>query len=372
MEVKPQTYTASFWVRGVYDGQFVASLQSTTSGSTLAVTNITSRSIADAWTKHDFQLIPQNAASDTNNTFSIAYDAAGPKSSLNFNFISLFPPTYNDRPNGMRIDLMEVQKEMAPSFLRFPGGSNLEGRDPPYRWKWNETIGPLINRPGRPGTWDYQNTDGLGLIEYLWWCQDLNLEPSMFWPASVVLADNSVLVVWAGFYLEGPVVSETDLEPYVQDALNELEFIMGDASTEYGALRASLGYPDPIMQIKYVEIGNEDNFGGGLPSYVGYRFSAFYAAVKKAYPDMNVIASTIDISLPEGAMADFHTYSSPDALVSMFNMFDQNTSDHRILVGEYASILLNGASDGKGILFPNWIATVAEAVYLIGVSHPVD
>ena len=155
MEVKPQAYTGSFYVRGAYDGKFVASLQSTTSGNTLAVTKITSRSVADSWTQHNFTIIPTGAAPDTNNTFSIAYDAAGSKGSLNFNLISLFPPTYNDHPNGMRVDLVEAQKGMAPSFPRFSGGNNLEGSDPPYRWKWNETVGPVINRPGRLGTWQY-------------------------------------------------------------------------------------------------------------------------------------------------------------------------------------------------------------------------
>jgi alpha-L-arabinofuranosidase len=176
-----------------------------------------------------------------------------------------------------------------------------------------------------------------------------------------------VLDVWAGFYLDGPVISEADLAPYVQDVLNELEFIMGDASTRYGGFRASLGYPEPIMQIKYVEIGNEDNLGGGLASYSSYRFSAFYDAIKNAYPDMNIIASTVDIDLPGNAMGDYHTYSRPDVLVSQFNQFDQNTSEHMTLISEYANIQLT-ATDQARLPFPNWIGTVAEAVYLIGVS----
>ena len=153
--------------------------------------------------------------------------------------------------------------------------------------------------------------------------------------------------------------------------MNELEFIMGDASTEYGGLRASLGYPDPIMQIKYVEIGNEDNLGGGLPSYQEYRFSAFYDAIKEKYPDLKVIASTVDITLPGDAMGDYHTYSNPDALISQFNQFDHGTSEHKTLVSEYANIQLNAMQQPR-IPFPNWIGTVAEAVYLIGVSINLD
>jgi alpha-N-arabinofuranosidase len=77
----------------------------------------------------------------------------------------------------MRVDLMELLADLNPSFLRCPGGNNLEGNDPPYFWNWTETIGPLKDRRGRPGTWGYENTNGLGLVEYMEWCTDLNMEP---------------------------------------------------------------------------------------------------------------------------------------------------------------------------------------------------
>lgn len=181
--------------------------------------------------------------------------------SLNFGLISLFPPTYNDTPNGNRVDLMEALAALSPTHFRIPGGNNLEGESPPYWWNWTATIGPLKDRPGRPGTWGYANTDGLGLIEYILWCQDLGAEP--------------VLAVWSGEYLDETIVSEADLAPYVQSALDELEFLTGDASTTWGAVRVALGYEEPFS-IKYVEVGNEDNLNGGDASYVDYRFAAFY------------------------------------------------------------------------------------------------
>lgn len=92
---------------------------------------------------------------------------------LNFNLLSLFPPTYNGRPNGLRVDLMEAMAGMKPSLFRLPGGNNLEGNSPPYWWDWKKTLGPLEDRPGYPGTWGYENTDGLGLVEYMLWAQDL-------------------------------------------------------------------------------------------------------------------------------------------------------------------------------------------------------
>lgn len=207
------------------------------------------------------------------------------------------------------------------SFLRFPGGNNLEGEEPPYYLKWNETIGPLKDRPGFPGTWSYTNTNGLGLVEYLHWCDDLNMEP--------------VLAVWAGFYLNGPVISQDELQPYIDDALNELEFITGNTDTQYGALRASLGYPEP-WRIRYVEVGNEDNLGGGGESYEAYRFQAFKDAINAKYPDIFVFASTTDYQFAEteDAGEDYHEYSRPDKFVSEFGMFDDYATGFKTMIGK--------------------------------------
>lgn len=245
---------------GEYSGGFTASLISDITNETLASVTIASSSVAGDWTQHSFTLSPSASAANSNNSFILTFDASS-GDELNFNLISLFPPTYNDTPNGNRKDLMEALAALNTKHFRIPGGNNLEGSSPPYYWAWNLTIGNLTERPGRPGTWDYENTDGQGLIEYLLWCQDLNIEP--------------VLAVWSGLYLDGTVLTEEELEPYVQDTLNELEFLMGDSSTTYGALRISLGYTDPF-DIKFVEVGNEDNLNGGGPSYQSYRFNLFY------------------------------------------------------------------------------------------------
>lgn len=253
-------YTGSFYSLGAYSGNFTASLVSDVTNETLASVSFAGSSVAGDWTRQDFTLVPAASASDVNNSFTLTFDASS-GDVLNFNLISLFPPTYNDRPNGNRKDLMESLAALNSKHFRIPGGNNLEGNTAPDRWVWNLTLGDLTQRPGRPGTWGYDNTDGLGLIEYLLWCQDLNTEP--------------VLAVWSGLYLDGTIVPEDELAPYVQDALNELEFLMGDASTTYGAQRIALGYTDPFP-IKFVEVGNEDNLNGGTDSYTAYRFPMFY------------------------------------------------------------------------------------------------
>lgn len=117
------------------------------------------------------------------------------------------------------------------------------------------------------------------------WCDDLGMDPSTFKVASIEtqkLTSPSVLAVWGGYYLDHTVLSNASLQYYVQDALDELEFLMGPVDSEYGALRAKLGYPEP-WTIKYVEVGNEDNLGDGGDSYASYRFSDFYYAIHAKY-----------------------------------------------------------------------------------------
>lgn len=371
--VKPQTYTGSFYVKGDYSGQFVASFVSNATGQSLASVSIVSESVSNSWTQHNFTLVPTAAAPDSNNTFSITFEADKVSGSgLNFNLISVFPPTYKSRVNGLRPDLMSALHGLNPSFLRFAGGNNLEGSKAPYYWKWNETIGPLTARPGRPGTWSYENTDGLGLIDYLDWCTDLAIEP--------------ILAVWAGLYLDGTIIPQDELQPYVDEALALLEFIMGSADTPNGALRASLGYGTaPLAQINYVEVGNEDYLNNGTDSYYEYRFPMFYKAIRAAYPDIHIISSTVTLPLPDDdlVLGDYHTYGRPNNMVLQFNDFDQNTSAHKVFLGEYASIQDNVGPNndsapvdwsGTGNRWPiaRWIGTVAEAVYLIGAERNSD
>ncbi|KAI5193609.1 glycoside hydrolase family 51 protein [Aureobasidium subglaciale EXF-2481] len=365
--VEKQDYTGSFWVKGAYDGSFTTSLKSDFTNETFATAQVVSASSPDEWVQHNFTLTPASAAPSSNNSFYLTFDKSGVSGdSLDFTLISLFPPTYKNRPNGLRKDIAEALKELNPKFLRFPGGNNLEGDDPPYLWYWNETIGPLKDRPGRPGTWGYQNTDGLGLIEYLHWCEDLELEP--------------ILAVWDGFYLSGPVTPQDELGVWIQFALDELEFLMGSTSTTYGALRASLGYPEPF-QINYVEIGNEDNLGGGNASYSAYRLPMFTSAIKAVYPDMTIIGSTPTVDpIPEHISLDYHEYSRPDNFVEEFNLFDHYNRSHPILIGEYAVIEPNNAtmasvdwtSGATRLAFPSWTGSVAEAVFLLGAERNSD
>jgi alpha-N-arabinofuranosidase len=142
-----------------------------------------------------------------------------------------------------------------------------------------------------------------------------------------------VLAVWSGMALNHDVIPEDEIHLYVEDAMNELEFLMGSVDTTYGAWRAKVGHPEP-WKIRYVEIGNEDNLNPvGKSSYESYRFKAFHDAIKAKYPDITVLASYLGMSLPAGAGSDYHTYDIPDNFVRNFGQFDNYPVENPILLG---------------------------------------
>lgn len=141
---------------------------------------------------------------------------------------------------------------------------------------------------------------------------------------------------------------------------------MGDASTTYGSMRASYGRSDPF-KLTMVEIGNEDNLGGGCDTY-SERFTAFYNAIHSAYPDLTLIASTDDSSclpssMPQGVWVDYHDYNTPDGLVSQFSMFDNKDRSLPYFIGEYAQ---------NNVPWPIMKGAVAEAVFMIGLERNSD
>ncbi|KAH7353128.1 alpha-N-arabinofuranosidase A precursor [Pyrenochaeta sp. MPI-SDFR-AT-0127] len=377
--VSQQKYTGSFWVKGAYNGSFTASLESKITTDVFGSVEVQSKAVANDWTEHTFELVPEKDAPNANNTFSVTFDPKGTADgSLEFNLISLFPPTYKNRKNGLRVDIAQALADMNPHFLRFPGGNMLEGATLAEWWDWKDTLGPLRGRPGFRGVWGYQQTHGLGLMEYLEWAEDMDLQ--------------IVLGVFAGLALDGGVVPKADLQPFIEDALNEIEFVSGPADSTWGARRAELGHPEPF-ELNYVEVGNEDwlaGFPGGWNSYKEYRFPMFYEAIKAKYPNIQVISSSATSDpAPEGAttgpnlqngmeypddvIGDYHPYREPDELVEEFDRFD-NDIGH--IVGEVAATHVNGATpprwNGPLYKYPWWIGAVGEAISLIGYERNSD
>ncbi len=355
--VKPQTrYTASFWARVSPDwkGPLMLSLESTDGKTQYAGTSV--KIAGTAWKKYTATISTGNVAATTDGRFTLSSRGSG---TVWLNLVSLFPPTYKNRANGDRIDLSEKMAAMTPRFLRFPGGNYLEGDTIAERFDWKKTIGPLENRPGHRGPWGYRSTDGMGLMEFLGWCDDLNMEP--------------VLAVYAGYSLRGEHVAPgAALQPYVQDALDEIEFVTGDQTTKWGKMRAQLGHPKP-WKLQYVEIGNEDFFDKS-GSYDG-RYSQFYEAIKAKYPQLQLMA-TAGIKSRKPDVIDEHYYLDAREMERRATFYDKyDRKGPKIFVGEWASHTeripwqdpqqLNAPT-------PNMGAALGDAAFMTGMERNSD
>ncbi|TGO25339.1 hypothetical protein BPAE_0082g00240 [Botrytis paeoniae] len=317
--VNDDTYANYFWIKGSYSGSVTLSLVGVASGTVYATKTITVNSVATSFTYYE-TTCHSTQAPDGNNVWKLIFDGAKVAgSALNFGLPQFFPVTFHQRYNGIRNDVGNFLQALEPSFFRFPGGNNI----------------PVEKRPGRQGDWGYPNTDALGLMEYLQFISDAGMIP--------------VLAVWSGLSLDGDgVVSGAALTPYVDDILDELEFLLGSTSTTWGALCESYGHSAPY-DIPFIEVGNEDNLSGGCGTYAS-RLTDIYNAIHAAYPDITAIASTSQVSclpypIPAGVWTDTHHYLSPNGFVSLFNEFDNKPRDGPgIFVGEYASTTDNSGA----------------------------
>lgn len=346
MPLRPNTtYKGSFFAKaGSGDlGAVSVSLVGNITGNAVATTQVSS--IGTEWKQYEFTLKTGVIEPSAANHLAITIGNAG---SLWLNLVSLFPPTYHDRMNGNRIDLMEKLAAMHPAFLRFPGGNYLEGDHIPERYEWKKTIGPLVDRPTHPSPWRYHSSDGMGLLEFLEWCEDLNMQP--------------VLAVYAGYSMAQEHVNPgADLDPYVQDALDELEYVTGAADTKWGAVRIQNGHPDPF-KLTYVEIGNEDFFDKS-GSYEG-RYAQFYKAIKAKYPGLQLIA-TMPLKSIRPDVIDDHFYVRATQFFKDATHYDKtDRSGPKIFVGEWAT--------REGAPTPNFGAALGDAAWMTGMERNSD
>jgi alpha-N-arabinofuranosidase len=179
--------------------------------------------------------------------------------------------------------------------------------------------------------------------------------------------------------MDGSITPKDQLQPFIDDALDQIEFIRGPVTSKWGKVRASLGHPEPF-KLKFVEVGNEDWYAAGelgWETYKEYRFPMFLEAINKAYPDIQVIASGDStegeggFDIPEGAIGDYHPYREPDTLVEDFSRFDNDVGH---IVGEVASTHPNGGGswDDGLMAYPWWIGAVGEAVSMVGYERNAD
>ncbi|MCG2613487.1 carbohydrate binding domain-containing protein [Terrimonas sp. NA20] len=272
-------------------------------------------------------------------------------------FVSLFPAkTFKGRANGLRTDLAGLIEGLKPSFVRWPGGCYVEGITIESAPDWKNTIGPLESRPGTFSPWGYWSSDGFGYHEYLQFCEDIKADALYVFNAGVSCE-----------YRSGTYVPEQDLQPYIQNALDAIEYAIGPVTTKYGRMRAANGHAKPFP-LKYIEIGNEQHG----PKYAS-RYNLFYEAIRKKYPSLRIMASmgigdvnqrTLN-GMKEVDIVDEHAYK--DAYWSMRNTdhFDKyKRGQWDMYVGEYAT----NAGVGAG----NMRAALADAVYILGMERNAD
>ncbi len=271
--------------------------------------------------------------------------------------VSLFPKaTWKNRPNGLRADIAQMIADLKPGFVRFPGGCVVEAGTVETAYNWKLTVGPLGERQERWGPWNYRRTQGMGLFEYLQFCEDLGAEP-----------------LYVGFCGQTCIFREREHVPmaemgWVRDNfLDVVEYANGAADSKWGALRARAGHEKPFG-LKLVEIGNE-NQG---PEYEE-RYCYVHDAMKANYPELTYLADLSWTGRESMRRAQFdiedeHYYNSPRWFATRFHEYDgRDRSLPPLYLGELAVTTGEG-----GPMRGNLLAALSEGVFLMGCERNAD
>lgn len=354
--VQGRPYKLSLWIKGKYNGTVKAQLVSADRKTVLAETPVNGK-VTGKWQKLTAEMM--SAGNDAKAKFQLVFNGRG---TVTLDVVSLFPPTFKNRPNGLRPDLAEMLYNLHPKFVRFPGGCFVEGQESPANaFHWEKTIGPIEEREGHKNVnWGYRTTDGIGFDEYLQMAEDFGAKP--------------LYVVNVGLWHGGKTPVDS-LQPWIDETLNALEYANGDVTTKYGALRAKNGHPAPY-NIEYLEIGNENNQPDpALQSDHYYeRFKKFKDAILAKYPKMHLIGNVVawgDDNPKWGSeepveLLDEHYYRNPSWFTNAFHKYDSyERGKHGIYVGEYA------VTQGFGNM-GSLEAALGEGVYMMGMENNSD
>ena len=293
---------------------------------------------------------------------------------VDMDHISLFPVnTWKGRENGLRADLAQALYDLNPGVLRFPGGCIIEGNSLATRYQWKNSVGPVENRPLNENRWnytfkhkafpDYFQSYGLGFFEFFQLSEDIGAEP--------------LPVISCGLscqYESHEVVPLDELQPYVQDALDLIEFANGDATTTWGKVRADMGHPEPF-NLKMIAVGNEQ-----WDKVYVERLEVFVKAIRKKYPDMKIIGSSgprcdgkeFDYLWPEMKrvgvdLVDEHYYMEPKWFQDNAARYDSyDRKGPKVFAGEYAAHDYTTNKDN------NWLAALSEAAFMTGLERNAD
>ena len=359
-----KTYRCFVYMRnaGDFDGQVEIALTKRTGKSIAVPKRFT---LTDEWQKYEVTFKSQYTEDAV---LSFILHGTG---AVDFDMASLTPADAfgADWPNGgLRADLVQALKDLNPSFLRFPGGCVTEGSY--YRknfYDWKDTVGPIEERRENFNTWGYMQSYGLGYYEYFMLSEAIGAEP-----LPVV---HSGLLCQARDVKEAPLtIAET--REYAQDLLDLIEFANGDVSTEWGALRAEMGHPEPF-NLKYLGIGNEN-----WDQVYWDRFDILYKAVKEAHPEITIISSagpvaegdmparawrTIRQKYPD-TIVDEHYYMDSNWFLNNVGRYDRYPRTTKVFVGEYAC----HEPDQGGRRPNNLYSALCEAAYMTGLERNSD
>ncbi|MGD0253339.1 MAG: alpha-L-arabinofuranosidase C-terminal domain-containing protein, partial [Verrucomicrobiota bacterium] len=347
------TYNLNFYAMGSsgFGGPVIAQLQNASGSTVYAQASFSG--LTTSWQHFAASLV--SSGTDTNARIVLSITNAG---TIWLDVVSLFPSaTFYSRTNGLRLDLANMLAALHPSFLRYPGGNFIEGANITNAVRWKKTIGDIAQRPGHmDDAWGYWSTDGFGFHEFLQFCEDMGMEPLYGINCGLALGYNGST---------NNTVPLAQMGPWVQDALDAIQYANGDTNTTWGALRAANGHPAPF-NLKYMEIGNEN---GG--SYYDARYTLFYDAIKSNYPSIHLIAPG---NWPGGPpwsrpveIQDQHYYSSwitfYSSYATMYDNYSRNGA--KVFVGEYA------VTSGYGT-YGNLISALAEAAFMTGLERNSD
>jgi alpha-N-arabinofuranosidase len=306
--------------------------------------------------------------SDSTDSYALIQLVTKSPGILNLDMISLFPvKTFHNRKNGMREDLSRVIADLKPKFVRFPGGCLVHGDGLNNLYRWKNTIGPVEQRIEQPDIWGYHQSLGLGFFEYFQFCEDIGAKPLPVVAAAVSCQNSGGSWRVGGTGQRG--IPLTEMNQYINDVLDLIEYANGPVTSAWGSKRAESGHP-ASFHLEYIGIGNEDK---QTPEF-RERFKLIFDAVKLNNPKITVIGTVgpspkgedfdlgwkfaTELNIP---VVDEHYYMNPGWFIKNQKRYDTyNRSDSKVYIGEYAS-------EGNA-----WINALSEAAFMTSIERNGD
>ena len=386
---KGETYRFSLYARCPEGGDgklYVQLVDNDTMGEHQEFTSDTIDVKGKDWKKYNLTIKSKKTIDDAHLRLFLAGKRGQKKlTTVDIEHVSMFPTdTWKGRENGMRKDLAQALFDLKPGVFRFPGGCIVEGTDLDQRYQWKNSVGPVENRPLNENRWentfpyrlypDYHQSYGLGFFEFFQLCEDFGCE------ALPVISCGLSCQFQNEIQDEKTVhVALDDLDPYIQDALDLIEFANGDVNTTWGKVRADMGHPAPF-NLHYLGVGNEQWDYKDNPAFTS-RLKKFLDVLKKKHPEIKYIGTTgpdsegwkFDMLQPKmkelkADLYDEHFYRNEAWFMDKVNRHRYDNYDRKgpkVFAGEYAC-------HGKGKKWNHFNASLMEAAFMTGFERNAD